>query len=183
VITPCPHDHKNRPIPATIGVIISAQSLFGFSNTPGQLTDRSTLIPADLIRDLAQQPGTLFYRLLTDDNGNLLDVTEMGRFPSRKLGNAIDFRDGTCSTPICTTPAHRCDHEHPRHPRPGRTHHRREPAEPLPTRAPRENPRRAPHLTKRQHHDLDHPDRPHLHHERPTIPRRTMAHRRKGTAR
>ncbi len=54
VITPCPHDHQNRPIPATIGVIISAQSLFGFSDTPGQLTDRSTLIPADLIRDLAQ---------------------------------------------------------------------------------------------------------------------------------
>ena len=112
VITPCPHDHKNRPIPATIGVIISAQSLFGYSNTPGQLTDRSTLIPADLIRDLAQQPGTLFYRLLTDEKGNLLDVTEMGRFPSRKLGNAIDFRDGTCTTPICTTPAHRCDHDH-----------------------------------------------------------------------
>ena len=53
-------------------MIISAQSLFGFSNTPGQLADRSTLIPADLIRDLARQPGTLFYRLMTDDNGNLL---------------------------------------------------------------------------------------------------------------
>ena len=112
MITPCPHDHHNRPIPATIGVIISAQSLFGFSNTPGQLTDRSTLIPADLIRDLAQQPGTLFYRLVTDEKGNLLDVTELGRFPSRKLGNAIDFRDGTCTTPICTTPAHKCDHDH-----------------------------------------------------------------------
>jgi hypothetical protein len=112
VITPCPHDHHNRPIPATIGVIISAQSLFGFSDTPGQLTDRSTLIPADLIRDLARQPGTLFYRLMTDEKGNLLDVTEMGRFPSRKLGNAIDFRDGTCTTPICTTPAHKCDHDH-----------------------------------------------------------------------
>jgi len=112
VITPCPHDHHNRPIPATIGVIISAQSLFGFSDTPGQLTDRSTLIPADLIRTLARQPGTLFYRLMTDEKGNLLYVTEMGRFPSRKLGNAIDFRDGTCTTPICTTPAHKCDHDH-----------------------------------------------------------------------
>jgi len=112
VITPCPNDHHTKPIPATIGVIISAQSLLGYSNTPGQLTDRSALIPADLIRDLARQPGTLFYRLLTDDKGNLLDVTELGRFPSRKLGNAIDFRDGTCTNPICTTPAHRCDHDH-----------------------------------------------------------------------
>jgi len=112
VITPCPHDHHTKPIPATIGVIISAQSLLGYSNTPGQLTDRSALIPADLIRTLARQPGTLFYRLLTDDKGNLLDVTELGRFPSRKLGNAIDFRDGTCTNPICTTPAHKCDHDH-----------------------------------------------------------------------
>jgi len=112
LITPCPHDHHTRPIPATIGVIITAQSLLGYTNTPGQLTDRSTLIPADLIRDLARQPGTLFHRLLTDEQGNLLDVTELGRFPSRKLGTALDYRDGTCNTPICTTPAHKCDHDH-----------------------------------------------------------------------
>src|SRR6478752_5489551 len=97
VITPCPNDHHTRPIPATIGVIITAQSLLGYTNTPGQLTDRSTLIPADLIRDLARQPGTLFHRLLTDNQGNLLDVTELGGFPSRKLGTALDYRDGTCT--------------------------------------------------------------------------------------
>src|SRR6476469_7341824 len=67
VITPCPNDHHTKPIPATIGVIISAQSLLGYSNTPGQLTDRSALIPTDLIRDLARHPGTLFKPLLTTD--------------------------------------------------------------------------------------------------------------------
>ena len=74
--------------------------------------DRSAPVPANRIRELAHQPGTLFYRLLTDDNGNLLDVTELGRFPSRKLAIAVKFRDGTCTGPTCTTPATRCDIDH-----------------------------------------------------------------------
>ena len=44
--------------------------------------------------------------------GNLLDVTEMGRFPSRKLGNSVRFRDGGCDNPACTVPAARCDLDH-----------------------------------------------------------------------
>ncbi|MET0864114.1 MAG: DUF222 domain-containing protein, partial [Nakamurella sp.] len=84
-VTPCPGEHQINPPPVTIGVVVSIQSLFGFSNTPGQLMDRSALVAADQIRQLAQQKGTLFYRLLTDPEGRLLDVTEMGRFPSRKL--------------------------------------------------------------------------------------------------
>ena len=81
-ITPCPGNHQPNPLPVSIGVVVSAQSLFGYSNTPGQLMDRSSLVPAEVIRELAQQQDTLFYRLLTDAKGNLLDVTEMGRFPS-----------------------------------------------------------------------------------------------------
>ena len=111
-ITPCPGSGRPRPLPVTVGVVVSWQSLFGLSNTPGQLMDRTASVPADTIRDLAAQPGTLFYRLLTDDRGNLLDATEMGRFPSRKLGLAIRFRDGVCGNPSCTVPAARCDLDH-----------------------------------------------------------------------
>jgi hypothetical protein len=74
--------------------------------------DRSSLVPAEVIREFAAQPGTLFYRLLTDERGNLLDITEMGRFPSRKLGTAVKFRDGVCTNPSCTVPATRCDIDH-----------------------------------------------------------------------
>lgn len=101
-----------RPVQVTIGIVVSAASLFGFTDTPGQLMDRSALIAADTIRDLAARPGTLFHRLVTDDRGNLLDVTELGRFPSRKLGLAISYRDGTCTNPICAVPSWRCDHDH-----------------------------------------------------------------------
>ena len=101
-----------RPVQVNIGIVVSAASLFGFTDTPGQLMDRSSLVAADTIRDLAAQPGTLFHRLITDECGNLLDVTELGRFPSRKLGLAISYRDGACTNPVCAVPAWRCDQDH-----------------------------------------------------------------------
>ena len=112
VITSCNGEHPERPIPAVVGVVVSVQSLLGHSETPGQLIDRSGLVPADIVRNLAQQPGTLFYRLLTDEKGNLLDVTEMGRFPSRRLGAAVRFRDATCAGPVCHTSATHSDLDH-----------------------------------------------------------------------
>jgi hypothetical protein len=63
-------------------------------------------------REIAARPGTLFYRLLTDERGNLLDVSQLGRFPSDLLGFAVDVRDGTCRWPTCTSPADRCDRDH-----------------------------------------------------------------------
>ena len=112
VIARCTRPHTPPAAPATIGVIVSIQSLFGSTDRPGQLADRSAPVDADSIRDLAATPGTLFYRLLTDAGGNLLDVTEMGRFASTKLATAITFRDGTCQSPICAVGAHRCDLDH-----------------------------------------------------------------------
>jgi hypothetical protein len=101
-----------RPVQVTIGVVVSAASLFGFTDTPGQLADRSALVSSETIRELAARPGTLFHRLLTDEKGNLLDVTELGRFPSRKLGLAVSYRDGVCTNPVCHVPARRCDLDH-----------------------------------------------------------------------
>jgi hypothetical protein len=62
--------------------------------------------------EIASRPGTLFHRLLTDQRGQLLDVSQLGRFPSEALGFAIDVRDGTCTWPTCTTPTSRCDRDH-----------------------------------------------------------------------
>jgi hypothetical protein len=102
-----------RPPPrVSIGVVVSIQSLLGFTDTPGELADGSAHVPATLIRELAGQPGTLFYRLLTDPTGNLLDVTELGRFPSGRLAAAVRFRDGVCTNPICHASADRCDLDH-----------------------------------------------------------------------
>jgi hypothetical protein len=101
-----------RPVQVNIGIVISAASLFGFTNTPGQLADRSALIPADTIRDLAGKPGTLFHRLVTDTGGNLLQVTELGRFPTKKLALAVTYRDGVCNPDTCHVSATRGDLDH-----------------------------------------------------------------------
>ncbi len=164
-----------RPPAVTIGVVITARSLFGDSNMPGQLIDRSALVPADTVRDLAHRPGTLLYRLLTDDAGKLLDVTELGRFPTRKLGLAVAFRDGTCGHPGCHRPATACDLDH------------LVPAPLGPTSAANLGPKcrndhrcktHAGHSTTRRPHRMDDTHRAYVRHPRPTIPRRSMARHR-----
>jgi hypothetical protein len=51
-------------------------------------------------------------RLLTDHQGRLLDTTELRRYPSTRLAEAITIRAGTCRYPTCTVPADRCDLDH-----------------------------------------------------------------------
>lgn len=97
---------------AVIGVTVPITTLCGFDNTPGDSFDRRFSLPADMVRELAAEPGTLFYRLLTDPLGQLLDITEIGRYPSRKLRHALDMRDGMCAFPTCSVPADNCDADH-----------------------------------------------------------------------
>lgn len=96
----------------TIGITVPISTVLGLDDTPGELLDRSAAIPADIVRELCRHEGTLFHRLLTDPAGNLLDFTEMGRYPSAKLRYALDVRDGQCRFPNCTTPAERSDKDH-----------------------------------------------------------------------
>jgi hypothetical protein len=108
-----------RPRHIRIGVVVPLSSLLGLTDAPGELADRSGLIPGEVLRDLiaeALEPDSgdevLFTRLLTDDGGRLLDTTELGRFASTKLAQAIKVRAGTCRFPMCNVPADRCDLDH-----------------------------------------------------------------------
>ena len=120
---------------ATIGVLVPVTSLAGLDNQPGTSFDGQFALPASMVRALATEPGTLFYRVFTDPLGRILDVTELGRFPSRRLKIAVDIRDGTCRFATCSRPATECDDDHedayPRGPTSGanlrslcRRHHR-----------------------------------------------------------
>jgi hypothetical protein len=125
-----------------IGVVVPLSSLLGANESPGELADRSGFIPGEVLRqhiaetlDSDSRGQVLFTRLLTDDGGRLLDVTELGRYASTRLAEAIKIRAGTCRFPTCTVPADRCDLDHhdphPRGPTSGtnmdpfcRRHHR-----------------------------------------------------------
>jgi len=108
----------HRPSTIRIGVVVPLSSLLGLTDTPAQLADRSGAVPADVLRQtIADALGSdgdevLFTRLLTDDGGRLLDTTELGRFPSRRLAEAVALRAGTCRFPTCGVPADHCDLDH-----------------------------------------------------------------------
>jgi hypothetical protein len=107
--------------PLRIGVVVPLTSLLDLDDTPGELADRSGSIPAEELRQLISDtlgPGrtshdeVLFTRLLTDSGGRLLELTELGRYASRRLAEVIMLRAGTCRFPTCSVPADRCDLDH-----------------------------------------------------------------------
>jgi hypothetical protein len=108
-----------RPRKIRIGVVVPLSSLLGTTDTPAELADRSGFIPGETLRQHIAEAihGTsrdevLFTRLLTDDGGRLLDTTELGRYASARLAEAITIRAGTCRFPTCTVPADHCDLDH-----------------------------------------------------------------------
>lgn len=118
-----------RPRTLRIGVVVPLSSLLGVTESGGELADRSGAVPAEALRQrigdgLGEGDEVLFTRLLTDDGGRLLDTTELGRHPSRRLAEAVSLRAGTCRHPTCTVRADQCDLDHhepyPRGPTAGR---------------------------------------------------------------
>ena len=95
-----------------IGITVPVTTILGTSDAPGELADRSATVPADVVRDKALEPGTLFHRLLTDEHAHLLDVTHLGRFAPESIRTALWFRDGTTTFPTSTVAADRCDVDH-----------------------------------------------------------------------
>ena len=97
---------------AVIGVTVPLSSLMGFSDTPGELSDRSATIPAHIIREALVDEQSLLYRLVTDDVGDLMTITWLGRFAPTRLAQVLAFRDGTSVFPTSTVPAACCDTDH-----------------------------------------------------------------------
>jgi hypothetical protein len=97
---------------AVIGITVPLSSLMGFSNTPGEMTDRSATIPAHVVRAAMADEHSLLYRLVTDDIGDLMTITWLGRFAPARLAQVLEFRDGTSVFPTSSVPARCCDTDH-----------------------------------------------------------------------
>lgn len=82
------HASTNRR--AVIGVVVTLGALAGLTN----------------------EPGTIFYRILKNPLGHILDVAEIGYRPSSTLRRAVELRDGTCQFETCSRPAVECDLDH-----------------------------------------------------------------------
>lgn len=97
---------------AVIGITVPVTSLAGLDDLPGESFDGSFALPAQMVRDLAAEPGTLWFRILTDPRGRILDTTEPRPFPSDALRTSVQARDGTCRFATCSRPAMECDLDH-----------------------------------------------------------------------
>ncbi len=103
---------------AVIGITVPVTSLAGLEDLPGESFDGTFALPAQMVRELTAEPGTLWFRILTDPLGRILDTTQPQPFPSDALRTAIQARDGTCRFPTCSRPVIECDLDH-KIPRPG----------------------------------------------------------------
>jgi hypothetical protein len=97
---------------AVIGITVPVTSLGGLDDLPGESFDGSFALPAQMVRDLVAEPGTLWFRILTDPLGRILDTTEPRPFPSDALRTSVQARDGTCRFATCSRPVMECDLDH-----------------------------------------------------------------------
>jgi hypothetical protein len=105
-------DGQSTSSRAVIGITVPVTSLAGLDDLPGESFDGTFALPAQLVRDLAAQPGTLWFRILTDPLGRILDTTEPRPFPSDALRTSVQARDGTCRFVTCSRPVMECDLDH-----------------------------------------------------------------------
>jgi hypothetical protein len=151
-----------RPRTIRIGVVVPLSSLLSDNDAPGETADRSGCVPGETLReqiaealDSNRGDQVLFTRLLTDDGGRLLDTTELGRYPSTRLAEAITHPRRHLPLPHLHRP------RQPLRPRPPRTGPPRsnigdEYRSVLPTTPPRQNLRLARLHQRRPRRRLDH---------------------------
>jgi Domain of unknown function (DUF222) len=113
----CPAAAAPAPTPVVIHVVADQAALDGATSTPGSMIGSDTLIPAELIAELAKSAKL---RPLVHPADA---PPENGYVPSQALADFVRCRDLTCRFPGCDKPAVHCDLDHTTpHGDGGRTH-------------------------------------------------------------
>lgn len=90
-----------RPV---INVTVPITTLMGMSDDPGVLAG-GVEIPAELVRRLAMDPTSTWYRLVTDPMGRFVELSAKSYAPTAALRRMVVARDRTCVWPGCGRPA------------------------------------------------------------------------------
>jgi hypothetical protein len=102
----CPAAEKPAPGPVVIHVVAEEATLQGRSDKPAYVLGANTLIPGELLLELAKQ-AKLSPLVHPADL-----APESGYSPSRALADFVRSRDLTCRAPGCDKPATQCDLDH-----------------------------------------------------------------------
>jgi hypothetical protein len=97
-----------RPI---INVTVPITTLMGLDDTPG-LQAGGVQIPAELVRRISGEPGSTWYRLLTDPAGGFLELSTEGYEPTEPLWRWSVAENPQCIWPTCQRPATIVDLDH-----------------------------------------------------------------------
>jgi hypothetical protein len=103
-------------VPASVGVTllvtVPASTLAGVGDEPAHL-DSYGALDAALVRVLADQPGTVLHRLVTEPvTGRVLAVDPARYRPTSGVDRFVRLRDAVCRWPGCTRSARTCDLDH-----------------------------------------------------------------------
>jgi hypothetical protein len=105
-----PREHGMRP---SVQVTVALSTLLGLDEQSGEL-DGSGPIPATVARRIAADPTGTWRRLVTDEQGRLIDYGRRTYRPPKDLADHVIARDRTCRFPHCNRRAARCDIDHRR---------------------------------------------------------------------
>lgn len=109
--TPDSHGVRHGRMAARLNVTLDLATLLALRAGTAQL-DGVGPMPAEVARRLAASPEAAIRWLVTDDTGELLDISPRRYRIGTALRALITSRDGTCAEPHCSTPAERCEIDH-----------------------------------------------------------------------
>src|SRR5437868_12314440 len=69
-------------------------------------------IPAPLAREIMANPGSIWRKVITDQEGMVTGIGAHKYRPNEALRDVIAARDRECTTPHCHRPARRSDFDH-----------------------------------------------------------------------
>jgi len=105
---PVPVPAYARPI---INVTVPIQTLLGIADEPATLSG-GRVIPAGLARRIAAEPGSTWYRMLTDEAGQLVALSTRSYTPTAPIWRQVVAQQTSCYRPQCDRPATECELDH-----------------------------------------------------------------------
>lgn len=97
-----------RPI---INVTVPISTLLGVGEEPGVLSGGASL-PVELVRQIALEPGSTWYRMLTDKPGRFKELSTDSYAATAPIWRWTTAAYPCCIWPGCSTPSTRCDCDH-----------------------------------------------------------------------
>ncbi len=97
-----------RPI---VNVVVPISTLMGLSDEPGRMAGGAP-VPDDLVRAIADDPDSVWHRLVTDPAGRFVELSTNTYQPNEKLQRTVVAHSPECVFPTCNRPATVVDLDH-----------------------------------------------------------------------